>query len=115
MSIQVSTVYWHLLRIRKQFNAHVSVEMLGLMHKESQDAENGIKLTPRGREVFRLIREGWSDQRIAGYLGISYSGVRRHREKMLLDNGCDSMLELVARYYAHAETSVAGQGGAHGS
>ena len=27
------------------------------------------------------------------------SGVRRHREKMLMANGCNSMLELVAKYY----------------
>ena len=31
-------------------------------------------------------------------LSITPSGVKRHREKMLLRNGCTSMMELVAKY-----------------
>lgn len=45
-----------------------------------------IKLTPRGKEVFQLIIKGLSDREIGEYLNISYSGVRRHKEKMLFAN-----------------------------
>ena len=57
-----------------------------------------IQLTPRGREVFELAMSGLSIREISKRLGISYSGVLRHREKMLLANECNSMLELIATY-----------------
>lgn len=57
-----------------------------------------IRLTPRGREVFELAMRGLSIKEISEYLGISYSGVLRHREKMLLVNKCASMLQLIAKY-----------------
>ena len=58
-----------------------------------------IKLTPRGKEVFLLVLDGFKTDQIACQLGISRSGVRRHRENMLQDNGCESMIELIAKYY----------------
>lgn len=61
--------------------------------------KNSIILTRRGREVFQLTLAGFRTSRIALCLEISRSGVRRHREKMLQANGCDSMLELIAKYY----------------
>lgn len=57
-----------------------------------------MKFTPRGREVFHLILEGKTCTEIAELLNMSKSGVRRHKEKMLLQNDCTSMLELVAKY-----------------
>lgn len=75
---------------------------------------HAIKLTPRGTEVFRLTLDGFSTSRIALCLDISRSGVRRHREKMLQANGCDSMLELIAKYYG-TYTEQHPQGISHGS
>ena len=69
------------------------------MHETMECTLCHIKLTPRGAEVFRRILQGASDRQIAEHLGISYSGVRRHKEKMLLANGCEFMRELIARYY----------------
>lgn len=37
-------------------------------------------------------------QQIAMQLGMSVSGVRRHCEKMLWKNGCESMISLIAKY-----------------
>lgn len=62
-------------------------------------ATHPIKLTPRGAEVFRLSLKGLNTTQIAKNLNMTRSGVRRHREKMLLANGCSSMLELIAKYY----------------
>lgn len=100
MSIRRETVYLHLAAIRKMLGAHNSIEMLQAMHNVNGFNPNSLKLTPRGTEVFCLILAGLSDKRIGERLGISYSGVRRHKEKMLLGNGCETMLELVAKYYA---------------
>lgn len=58
-----------------------------------------IKLTPRGAYVFHLSLNGFTTSRIAHHLKMTKSGVRRHREKMLMVNGCNSMLELAAKYY----------------
>ena len=61
--------------------------------------KTSIKLTPRGTSVFHLSLNGFTTARIAHYLNMTTSGVRRHREKMLMANGCNSMLELAAKYY----------------
>ena len=58
-----------------------------------------IQLTPRGREVFELAMHGLSIKKISERLGISYSGVLRHREKMFLQNHCTSMPQLIAMYH----------------
>ena len=67
---------------------------------EAEDILDTIRLTPRGKQVFALILAGNSRQEIADTLQISLSGVRRHREKMLRQNDCKDILELIAKYYS---------------
>lgn len=59
-----------------------------------------LRLTPRGLEVFMHILKGLSTKEVAENLGMSTSCVRRHKEKMLLQNNCGTMLELITRHYA---------------
>jgi DNA-binding CsgD family transcriptional regulator len=59
-----------------------------------------VRLTPRGKEVLRLTMARMTDRQISEHMCISRSGVRRHKEKMLLQNDCESMPELMARYRA---------------
>jgi len=89
------------------FGAHNNIEMLHAMYNTKNFNPSSLKLTPRGTEVFRLFLEGLNDKRIGERLSISYSGVRRHKEKMLLANGCGTMLELAAKYYAECEPATA--------
>lgn len=56
-------------------------------------------LTQRGKEVFKLCLDGRSTKEISTILNIGISGVRRHKEKMLLDNKCESMRQLFSLYY----------------
>ena len=77
---------------------HTSIEMLQAINKGSESKLSSIRLTPRGTEVFELIIKGLSDKQIGEHLGMSYSGVRRHKEKMLLGNNCTTILELIAKY-----------------
>lgn len=84
-----------------------SIEMLHLFNSKHESAISGLELTPRGKEVFCLMLDGLSDAQIAERLGISYSGVRRHKEKMLLVNGCTTVLELIAKNYAGIESMTA--------
>lgn len=97
-------------------DVHSSIEMLSVLGNdtaqnicgetckappiEADDILDTIKLTPRGKQVFAFILAGYSRQEIADALQISLSGVRRHREKMLLQNNCKDILELVAKYYS---------------
>lgn len=73
--------------------------MLSLLHNEQECDVSELKLTPRGKEVFRLILSGCNDKQIGERLGISYSGVRRHKEKMLLANSCSTVLELISKHH----------------
>ncbi len=65
-----------------------------------------LVFTPRGREIFKLILKGKTTTEIAELICISYSGVLRHREKMLEQNDCHSMNELVAKYYGFSSDFI---------
>lgn len=98
--IEQGTLYQHLMRIRKQLGGHNAAELLKILCSgDDQFVLEHIKLTPRGRDVFALLLEGKTNAEIARCLGISKSGVRHHLEKMLLQNDCESILELIAGYY----------------
>ena len=92
-------IHLHLSRIRKKFSVHTTIEIMRCIGEKLAYPRHPIKLTPRGAKVFRLSLGGVNTTRIARCLKSTRSGVRRYREKMLMANGCNSMLELVARYY----------------
>ena len=92
-------IHLHLSRIRKKFSVHTTIEIMRCTGETLAYPKHPIKLTSRGAEVFHLSLSGVNTTRITRCLKITRSGVRRHREKMLMANGCNSMLELVARYY----------------
>ncbi|WP_083717548.1 LuxR C-terminal-related transcriptional regulator [Mailhella massiliensis] len=99
LGVSRKTIYRHLEDIRKKLNVNKTIKILCTVHPVQNRCEE-IKFTPRGREVFHLILKGKTSTEIATLLNISRSGVRRHQEKMLLQNNCNSMLELVAKYYS---------------
>ncbi len=103
-------LYQHLAEIRKRMSYHSSVKVLfsykNIPCQNAAFADMGF--TPRGKEVFLLILEGLSNRQIAEQLSISPSAVKRHREKILLQNGCTSMMELVAKYLRLCELHDSG-------
>lgn len=98
LSIEVTTVYWHLAILRKIFGVHSNIALLYILNNNLDMNTTTIQLTPRGKEVFELAMHGLTTEEISERLGISYSGVLRHKEKMLLVNKCSSMMELIAKY-----------------
>jgi DNA-binding CsgD family transcriptional regulator len=74
--------------------------MLHILHKPQDSDPPRLRLSPRGKEVFELTAKGFGNKQIGEYLGMSVSGVRRHKEKMLLQNDCESILELITNYYS---------------
>jgi DNA-binding NarL/FixJ family response regulator len=99
LSLKTSTVHRHLANIHKKYGKRSSIEILCLLNSEMEKERAMIRLTPRGEDVFRLISQGLTTRQISERLGISCSGVLRHKEKMLLQNHCASTLELLAKYH----------------
>ena len=102
--VSYGTIRWHLVNIRRAFEVRTTRELLqkleGISLSDTVVATPKIKLSPRGRQVFELFRCSFTYRQIAERLGMSVSGVRRHCEKMLWKNGCDTMLAVIAKYQA---------------
>lgn len=93
------TLYKSLYKIRKTLGVQSTLEMLNILQTiTEQPTPATVRFSPRGKEVFLLIMEGLKIKEISERLGIGISGVKRHREAMLRQNGCTNMLELVAKY-----------------
>jgi DNA-binding CsgD family transcriptional regulator len=91
-------MYQHVARIRNKLGAHNNREILHLLGKTPVLAMSTLRFTQRGREVFSLIMEGFTSKEISERLGMGVNGVKRHRDKMLWQNGCETMQELIAKY-----------------
>lgn len=93
------TLRKHISNIRKKLGAHSIRDVVRLQQTIAEvEPVSTLRFSPRGREVFMFVREGLPNKQIAERMGISLSGVKRHREKMLLQNDCKSIMELIAKY-----------------
>jgi DNA-binding CsgD family transcriptional regulator len=92
----------HLTRLRKKLGVHSNREMLHLMRKTPEQAMTTLRFSPRGKEVFLLILEGMTSKGISERLGMGVNGIKRHKDKMLWQNDCETMRELIAKYYGTA-------------
>ena len=92
------------MNLRKAFNVHKTREILLAFDADVSSIRPTVRLTPRGKEVLELYMRGYTYRQIAERLGMGIGGVRRHREKMLLQNDCESMLKLIATYRYGGET-----------
>jgi DNA-binding NarL/FixJ family response regulator len=68
-----------------------------LLHKRREVASQLERLTPREKEVLRLMAEGVSSRDIAGRLGISYTTVRTHIRSLGSKLGVHSKLEAIVK------------------
>lgn len=103
LCLTYGTVRWNLAILRRDFAVRTTRELLIKIQSCGVNDEahhSPIRVSPRGRQVLELFCRSYSRQQIADQLGMSLSGVRRHCEKMLWKNGCESMLALIAKYKA---------------
>ncbi|MDR1241283.1 MAG: LuxR C-terminal-related transcriptional regulator [Deltaproteobacteria bacterium] len=110
MFIGIETIYVHRANIRRIMNARNAFETLHLLLKETDSVLPMLRFTPRGKEVFALMLQGLKMNEIGKHMGMSVSGVKRHKEKMLLQNDCNSMTELLLKY--HGQPCCKDRGGA---
>lgn len=54
-----------------------------------------VKLTPRQRQIARLVVFGCSDKEIALRLGMSYGTVRTHLHRAYVNNGLRGRADLI--------------------
>jgi DNA-binding CsgD family transcriptional regulator len=97
--IGIETIYVCRSSIRKLLGARNAFEMLHMLLQETGSAIPMIRFSPRGKEVFALMLQGLRQREISERMGMSISGVKRHKEKMLLQNDCNSMMELLLKYH----------------
>ena len=84
--------------------------------REHPDGGNGDEpslsiLSPREREILRLMAEGRSAREIADRLFISYATVRNHTQHILEKLHMHSKLEAVALAYKEGLTAAAPENG----
>lgn len=87
---------WNLANLRKLYDVHTTRELLLIF--KSCKFNSSIKITSREKEVVELFMHGKTYEQIAECLGISVSGVRRHFERVILQNGLKSTIELISKY-----------------
>ncbi len=75
----------------------------------SELRERSEALTPREREVMRLVVAGLLNKQIAAELGISEKTVNVHRAQVMQKMQADSLAELVRMSDKRGRASVAGQ------
>lgn len=88
---------WNLANLRKLYGAHSTRELL-FIFKARKSESSLLKTSLRDKEVIELFMHGNTYVQIAEYLGISVSGVRRHLEKVILQNELKSTFELLSKY-----------------
>ena len=88
---------WNLANLRKLYDVHSTHNLL-VIFKSCKSEKNSIKFTQREKEVIELFMRGKTYEQIAEYLGISVSGVRRHLERIILQNELKSTIELISKY-----------------
>lgn len=106
LNITRFAVYKHCSKIRKKTNTNNRLAMLYVLCNEENYSLEHLKLTKRGKEVFQLHIKGYDYLEITCKLNLSYSTVRTHFNKMVLDNNCTTMRKLIAKYYAQDEKAV---------
>jgi DNA-binding CsgD family transcriptional regulator len=93
------SLYVFLSRLHKKMGVRNSREMLNMLNKSQRSAMSSLRFTRRGKDVFLFVKEGLTDKHIGEHMGISVSAVKKHKEIMLLQNECSTMLELIAKYH----------------
>lgn len=80
--------------------------MLHILRTVPEFTTPTLNFSQRGKEVFMLIREGLTNKQVGKRLGMGVNGVKRHKERMLLENKCATMLELIAKYHGMSSGAI---------
>jgi DNA-binding NarL/FixJ family response regulator len=72
-----------------------------VMERMASPVETGVQLTPRQREVLRLIVEGRRKKEIAAVLNVSTRTVESHKYQMMQVLGLNSTAELIRHPLQH--------------
>jgi DNA-binding CsgD family transcriptional regulator len=74
------------------------------VHRPVGSPDDGVRMSPRERDVFRLLLDGLSDKEIAARLTISRHTVNQRIKRLFTIFGVHSRIELLARHLRGAPT-----------
>lgn len=70
-----------------------------VVRERLEEIVNDYALSPREREVFELLLQGWSADEIASKLGVTSRTVRFHQTNVLDKLDADSRLDLFRMFF----------------
>jgi DNA-binding NarL/FixJ family response regulator len=71
------------------------IDLSSLKSPEEEEQQSSERLTPREREIWRLVAEGYTNARIAEELAISIKTVEKHRANLMDKIGVDDITGLI--------------------
>ena len=98
LNISYGTVRWHLSNIKKLYNIHKTIELLLIFNNNNNNEYIKFKISSQTKKVLELFMHGHTYEQISKTLDISISGVQRHIERTMIQNECNSTLELIVKY-----------------
>ena len=104
LGIKTKTVHYHFCNMRKKLNVHKTDQILSY-NCDSNEENILLDLSPRMKQIFKYILDGYSSHKIAITLGISVRTIKSYKEQMLIKNSCSSIRELIAKHYTGLKSS----------
>lgn len=87
-----------MLQLFKKYQARNARHLMYIRYKRNISPINALKATPKGMSVLDKIAHGYTYCEIAMMLNVSKSCIEKHINKLLFDNKCDSVNDLIILY-----------------
>jgi DNA-binding NarL/FixJ family response regulator len=105
LKIRPGTVLLHLANARKACDARSTFHLLSIIMNNGADPASICSFSELQLQIFNLMREGKTGTQIAALLEVPHIKVRREKGKMLSQNYCGTMLQLLAKYLCISSNS----------
>lgn len=87
-----------MLQLFKKYQARNTRHLVYIRYKRNTSPINTLKATEKGLSVLHKISHGYPYHEIATMLSVSKSCIEKHINKLLFDNKCDSVNDLIILY-----------------
>lgn len=84
--------------LRKKYKARNTRQLIYVLYERSDKRQARFVASARGLEIMKCIVSGNSYGEIALELGITASCVRKHLDKLVNDNYCQTINDLIVLY-----------------
>lgn len=88
-----------LKKLRRRYDAKNTRNLVYMLYKRKASRKANFVATKACIEIMSLISQGETYKNIAAKMEISHSGVCKYLEKLLYDNKCQNINELLILYW----------------